>query len=99
MSNPVSRYRAYLKRKSAPLDGLALVSEMRWQLIAWLIPPIAALSICKLLGTSLVVETWAMRLSLCLSAAGFALVAWEFFLSPLRDDFMDARERAKRHRA
>jgi hypothetical protein len=98
MANPLSSYRDHLKRTASPLDGLALVNEMRWQLLPWLLPPIAVLGITKLLHASVVTETWLMRGSLCLSTVGFALVAWEFFLSPLRNDFRDARERAKRHR-
>jgi hypothetical protein len=98
MNNPISRYRAYLKRKSFPLDGLALINEMRWQLIPWLVPPVAALGICKLIGVSGDVEKWTMRASLALSTVGFILVIWEFFLCPLRNDLVEARERARRHR-
>ena len=98
MRNPWSRYRAYLKRKAFPLDGLALVTEMRTQLLPSVLPPFAVLGVCRLLGASDGVERWLMLGSLCMSTAAFVLVVWEFFLSPLRDDFVEARARAKRHR-
>jgi len=92
------RYRSYLRRKALPLDGLALINEMRWQLIPWVALPIVSLGICKILGISGAAETWSVGPFLCLSIVGFALVSWEFFLSPLRNDFADAREQAKRRR-
>lgn len=79
----VTRYRVYLARKAFPLDGLALVNEMRTQLIPWITMPLLLWGGCWLFSVSDEVQRWAMRIAFGATIVGSGLVVWEFFVGPL----------------
>ncbi|MFD2137864.1 hypothetical protein ACFSLT_26360 [Novosphingobium resinovorum] len=74
----MTRYRVYLARKAFPLDGLALINEMRTQLIPWIALPLLLWCGCWLFSISDEAQRWAMRGALGATTVGSGLVVWEF---------------------
>ncbi|WP_429278034.1 hypothetical protein [Novosphingobium gossypii] len=79
----VIRYRLYLANRAFPLDGLALVNEMRTQLVPWIALPLLLWGGCWLFSVSDEVQRWAMRIVVGVATVGSGLVMWEFFVGPL----------------
>lgn len=91
MKHLISRYRAYLIGKATLRSGLGLVNEAGYQGSLWLVLPLAVAGVCWLTGASLSLQHLTIGLAVTVAVIGYAVVVWEFFVVPLRNDVRRAQ--------